>query len=631
MVSSPAETYLFCFVCSLKLPWSFYYTRALLLLYCWKKRKMAWLSGRTPQHNNRKEETTEGKKTCWKLRKMAWLPGRPRLLNQTEEEETGNAMSPDKEPAVSNFEAPATSEEYSSENNANGPINNLEEQRTTGFSEEQETEGLSSSHPLPKAIDFSEDQETKEHPILVLQPNEERHPLIGWDERNGYNKTGDATVEEIVQKFAITVRKCRIAMLASGSVMLVASTLLLVYGLPAADEVLVSSQTDVPNLLDVVGDSHNATSEFLIVFNNTVNARIETVDLILDSCEFVNDTVQDVFLDLQEILEIPLNGDVVNFLNESYPELTFYTVILGINETLDNATIIGNLISGIDGTLSNVWGLLNVLDNVLTTIEGWWYYPVGAFIIMLMLMTLSFMTGAILAWREAQPPWLNRTNSRYLLPFFCFSLFLFYVIATYNLIFSIGLSDYCVVSPDEQVTRMLQAPWYLDEFVSWYITVSFWSFVAAIKFYLGLIRAKRYCLQKGCNPLTQPRIHVEIAQAIAGVARITNEGLLKLSEFVASADYSPSLCNGNIQAVVTALTIVSARFDALLKLSLDMIETLRCARFHPTYAHLSYESKYDHTIRLTSNGLFGDFCLTLRQPLVIKALWLPPILLFIYF
>lgn len=479
MVSSPARSYFICcLVCSLiKLPGAFS-SRALLLLFCWKKRKMGWLSGRPPQQNERKEETKEDKKSSWKLRKMAWLSGRrpPPLLKQIEKEESGgNEMRAEEKGPVSNLEAPVTSkEEYSSEKNANNLANTLGEKGTIGLSKKRGTERLSSPYyQQPKVIGFSEDQCTKDEQPTVLQPNEEAYPL-GWDERNGYNTAGDATAEEIVQEFASSVRKCRIALLLSGMVMLISSTLLLIYALPAVNEAFLSSQTDVPDLQDIVGDSKNATSEFLTVFNETVNARLEIIDLILGSCYFVNDTVQAVVLNLQEILTIPLNGDVVTFLNESYPELTVYTVILGINETLDNSTIIGDLVSGIDRTLLNILGLLNVLDNVLNSIEGWWYYPVGAFIIILMLMTLSFMIGAILAWSKAQPPWLKRTNSRYLLPFFCFSLFISYIIATYTLIFSAMLSDYCVDSPDEQVIRMIQSPWYLDEFVSWYIAVSFW-------------------------------------------------------------------------------------------------------------------------------------------------------------
>ena len=96
--------------------------------------------------------------------------------------------------------------------------------------------------------------------------------------------------------------------------------------------------------------------------------------------------------------------------------------------------------------------------------------------------------------------------------------------------------------------------------------------------------------------MTQPKIYFEVAQVIAGVARVTNQGLTEFSEFAASADYSPLLCDGNIQVIASALTGLSAKFDALLKLSLDMIETLRCERFHFTYAHFSYESKYcNHT------------------------------------
>jgi hypothetical protein len=359
-----------------------------------------------------------------------------------------------------------------------------EQPHPLGWEERNGGQQQPKAKPAIGVLSEDDQQSNKEQHVAMMPPPPEEQPYpLGWEERNGDHTTAgdDATMtlaqEQIVQQFARTVRKCRKALLTSGLVMLIASTLLIVYGLPALDSALVSFQIDVPNLQDIVGDAQNATSQFVTVFDKAVKARLEMVDLILDSCDFVNDTVSDVILNLKETLELPLNGDRDNLLNESYPELTFYTVVLGINETLHNSTIIGDTISVIDETLFNVTVLLDGLDNVISFIEGWWYYPVGAFIIILMLTTLSFMIGTILAWRKAQPPWLNRTNSRYLLPFFCLSLFISYFIATYSLIYSALLSDYCINSPDEQTIRMLQAPAYLDEFIEWYFEVCFRSCV----------------------------------------------------------------------------------------------------------------------------------------------------------
>jgi len=207
----------------------------------------------------------------------------------------------------------------------------------------------------------------------------------------------------------------RIFVLISGVLIIILSIILIRRGYDSLNEVIQSLIKVLPSLHNILKLSYNASNNYLLQLNQTIEAQRSLAVQIMENC--------------------PPGADVaINFTNTLFNSTSFVRDAVGnANETLFNLT----------RDVSN-------LNNTINAVDEWWYQVVTAFIIIIDILVFGFMIGVVLAWREIQPRRFQLFNTKVGLPLFCILLFASYMISTYCMIFSAFISDFCYETPDNQ-------------------------------------------------------------------------------------------------------------------------------------------------------------------------------------
>lgn len=91
------------------------------------------------------------------------------------------------------------------------------------------------------------------------------------------------------------------------------------------------------------------------------------------------------------------------------------------------------------------------LDSILP-----YYYVAVVFLCIVIFITLIFIVGVILAWKEKQPRLFRHMQDHILMPLFIVSGFLCWIFTVVFLTLGVLAGDFCFESPDVQVTKMLE-------------------------------------------------------------------------------------------------------------------------------------------------------------------------------
>ena len=186
---------------------------------------------------------------------------------------------------------------------------------------------------------------------------------------------------------------------------------------------------------------------------NTVDGIIETI-MEKDGINYTILSLADNFTDVDLII----NGYNVTklFTTDLTVEIDIRTLTQAVNQKLeDSSSFLLDIFRRLQIALETVYqqtrGAQDSLESILP------YFNVAvAFVAFLIFLTSFFIVGTILAWTKKQHRLFRCTQDRILLPIFILVGLFVWIFTTVFLTLGVLAGDYCVVSPDIQMNKILE-------------------------------------------------------------------------------------------------------------------------------------------------------------------------------
>jgi hypothetical protein len=137
-------------------------------------------------------------------------------------------------------------------------------------------------------------------------------------------------------------------------------------------------------------------------------------------------------------------------------EIDVASLTQSINEKLEDSSsflldIFRRLQTALESVLQQARGAQDSLESILP------YFNVAVvFAVILILLTSFFIIGTILAWVNQQPRLFRCTQDRIILPIFILVGLFVWIFTTVFLTLGVLAGDYCVISPDVQMNKILE-------------------------------------------------------------------------------------------------------------------------------------------------------------------------------
>mmetsp|Transcript_24323 Transcript_24323/g.52433 ORF Transcript_24323/g.52433 Transcript_24323/m.52433 type:complete len:287 (+) Transcript_24323:214-1074(+) len=137
-------------------------------------------------------------------------------------------------------------------------------------------------------------------------------------------------------------------------------------------------------------------------------------------------------------------------------EVDIAALTKAVNERLGNVSekildVFCRLHVGVENIHTQSQDLQSSLDSILP-----YYYTAVVFVCFIMVLTCILMVGVILAWKEKQPRLFRHVQDRLICPIFILSGLFMWIFTVVFLTLGVLAGDFCVNSPDVQVTKILE-------------------------------------------------------------------------------------------------------------------------------------------------------------------------------
>ena len=211
-------------------------------------------------------------------------------------------------------------------------------------------------------------------------------------------------------------------------------------------------QTLVQPVISKVSEKVDGDGQRSLQDTNAVGAVIETI--------VEKDGVNYTILSLSENFtgsDLIINGyNVTNLFTTNLTfEIDVATLTKSVNEKFEDSSefllgIFNRLQVGLNSVYDQARGAQDSLESILP------YFNVATvFVAFLILLTLFFIVGTVLAWNNKQPRLFRCAQDRVILPIFILIGLFVWIFTTVFLTLGVLAGDYCFVSPDVQMNNIL--------------------------------------------------------------------------------------------------------------------------------------------------------------------------------
>ena len=390
-------------------------------------------------------------------------------------------------------------------------------------------------------------------------------------------------------------------------------------------------------LLQIGGGGGAAAAADLISSSSLLNETVVTKDGIKYTVlNLVDDGVDSVGLDYGEDGIIFRGYNLTQLFNTNITlTVDVSNLSTTVTERLRNVSQrITDVFTALYASLENVQSKTQAAQSSLDSILPYYYVAVS-FIFVTMGLTIIFIIGVILAWVEKQPRLFRNMNDWIICPIFIVSTLLMWIFTIVFLILGLVGGDFCVNSPDVQVTKMM------EQVLSGVSRIGFSKctqmICVPILFLYMFEETKRrmpnhtfflhqtdfgYYYVNGCPAEFEPKL-MEIAfkvitnawnglEQFGGILRSIGKGPLTVA-CGATADSDDNA----IEALSQLSSSIVEHFSYAARAVFGLAEIILCRSFSPLYTSLSHNILCTDFINLVTPMLWCMFVISICSMIMI--------------